>query len=353
MLKNRYQLLGVMSGTSLDGLDLAQVFFQLENGRWIYEFGACETLPYSDEWRERLASAIVLSEEPLELLDKKYTTYLALQIQEFIDRHKLKDLDAIASHGHTVFHRPDEGITKQIGNRAELAKLLRQTVVCDFRVQDVALGGQGAPLVPIGDRLLFGEYDYCINLGGFANLSFEKQGERIAFDICPVNICLNPLAQKLGLAFDNQGAIARSGNLIPELLKELEDLPFYQEAPPKSLGLEWVRENIDPILVRYSNRTEDILHTFTEHIALQIANSLHEGARVLFTGGGSFNTYLIERIGQHQNILTQRASDRLINFKEALIFALLGVLKLRDEVNCLRSVTGASRDHSSGKIINM
>ena len=196
MLKNKYHLVGVMSGTSLDGLDLAEVFFTLKDGQWIYEFGVCETLDYPQHWKEKLATAITMAEESLEILDKQYTTYLSLKIHEFIAQHNLCELDAIASHGHTVYHKPERGVTRQIGNRKELAALLKQTVVCDFRVQDVQLGGQGAPLVPIGDRLLFGEFEYCVNLGGFANISFEQDDRRIAYDLCPVNICLNPLAEK-------------------------------------------------------------------------------------------------------------------------------------------------------------
>lgn len=352
MLKKHFHVLGVMSGTSLDGIDLAEVFFTRNDRGWSYEFGVCETLSYPSHWKQKLATAIVLSAAELEVLDTEYTAYLARQIDQFISKDKLTDLDAIASHGHTVIHRPDEGYTKQIGNRPEIAQMLNQTVVCDFRVQDVELAGEGAPLVPIGDRLLFGDFDYCINLGGFANISYEQHSERIAYDLCPVNICLNPLAERLGRPFDKGGNLARSGKVIPGFLEQLNKLLYYHMDYPKSLGLEWVRAKIDPLMAQYDNKPEDLLNTFTAHIAQQIAKPIAEGSRVLFTGGGAYNTYLMECIRAQKELAVVAASTVLIEFKEALIFALLGVLRLRNEVNVLSSVTGALNDHSSGVIFN-
>ena len=341
-----------MSGTSLDGIDLAEVFLTWENEQWIYEFGACETLEYPEEWRAKLQTAIVLSKDRLEELDKQYTTYLALQINDFIRTRGLSDLDAICSHGHTVFHKPEEGLTLQIGNRPELAQLLQQTVVCDFRVQDVQLGGQGAPLVPIGDRLLFGNYDACVNLGGFANISFELQGDRMAFDLCPVNSVLNPLANQLGKPYDENGYLAKNGQLNQDLLNALNSLEYYKQHPPKSLGLEWVKEKVDPILGNFRIKPEDLLRTFTEHAAQQIVACLEENSKVMFTGGGAFNGFLMQQIQKQKAFDLEIPERQLIEYKEALIFALLGVLKLRNEVNCLSSVTGASKDHSSGNIFN-
>ena len=217
-------------------------------------------------------------------------------------------------------------------------------------MQDVALGGQGAPLVPIGDQLLFSEYDYCLNLGGFANCSFERDNKRIAYDICPVNIVLNELAQQLGKPYDDGGNIARSGTIDINLLDVLNTLQFYKMEPPKSLGLEWVKQFIFPVIIKAEISVEDAIATFTEHVAIQLAKQFEEGSSAFITGGGAYNSYLLERLKYHKNISVVLPDAKLLEFKEALIFGLLGVLRLRDEVNCLASVTGAERDHSSGNI---
>jgi len=341
-----------MSGTSLDGIDLAEIFFDYANVKWNFNILAAETVPYSSFWKDELREAINYSEEKLERLDFKYTEKLSEEILKFIRKHNILEIDAVCSHGHTVLHQPEKGFTYQIGNLPRISKLLGQTVVCDFRMQDVELGGQGAPLVPIGDKLLFSEYDYCLNLGGFANCSFEKDGQRMAFDICPVNIVLNKYAEKLGKDFDEDGKLAASGNLDEGLLQKLNALTFYTEKPPKSLGLEWVREYIFPLLEAYEICSEAILRTFTEHIALQLANHFSEKASVLITGGGAYNSFLIDRLKNIASVEVVIPSTEILEYKEALIFGLLGVLKLRNEVNCLASVTGAKKDHSSGKIFN-
>ena len=240
----------------------------------------------------------------------------------------------------------------QIGNLPKLASLIGQRVVCDFRVADVVLGGQGAPLVPIGDQLLFSEYDYCLNLGGFANCSFEADGKRIAYDICPVNIVLNPLAEKLGYPYDDKGLIAKSGGVSLMLSEALRILPYYKEHPPKSLGLEWVQATIQPLLDTTEIDVKDKLRTLTDHFGHQIGRQFKKGSSILVTGGGAYNTYLLKRITYNKDVELVIPSPQLIEYKEALIFGLLGVLKLRDEVNCLASVTGAARDHSSGKVFN-
>lgn len=340
-----------MSGTSLDGIDLAEIIFNYCEEKWSFEILAAETVPYTSFWKDELRDAINYSEEKLERLDFKYTEKLSEEISKFIRKNAIHEIDAICSHGHTVLHQPNRGFTYQIGNLPRIAKMLGQTVVCDFRTQDVELGGQGAPLVPIGDKLLFSEYDYCLNLGGFANCSFEKDGERIAFDICPANIVLNKYAEKLGKDFDDEGKLAASGNIDTDLLNKLNSLPFYAEKAPKSLGLEWVKENIFPILDDYETSSEDILRTFTEHIAIQLSKQFSKNASILITGGGVYNSFLIERLKSLASIDVIIPSPQIVEYKEALIFGLLGVLKLRDEVNCLASVTGASKDHSSGKIM--
>jgi len=346
-----------MSGTSLDGIDLAQIIFDVsENGTWSYKVIASETLSYTKGWKDKLQKAISFSDKNLTILNSEYTLYLAEVISEFISRKKISKLDAVCSHGHTVLHQPQKGITLQIGNLPEIASLINQKVVCDFRVQDLGLGGNGAPLVPIGDRLLFSEYDYCLNLGGFANISFEEKrnnnegSKRVAYDVCPVNIALNYLAEQIGFLFDESGNLARSGKLSKKLFQQLNDLPFYKMIPPKSLGLEWVKKEVFPLLKSSAISIEDQLHTITEHVAFQLSSIFKKDSTILVTGGGAYNSYLIERINNYKKINLIIPPAELIEFKEALIFALLGILKLRNENNCLKSVTGAKKDHSSGLV---
>jgi len=340
-----------MSGTSLDGIDLTQLQFHISpDNKWTFKILKGETIAYPSIWKNKLKEAISFSEEELTILNENYTHYLAKVINSFIQKHALTNLDAVCSHGHTILHKPDESITLQIGNLPKLANLINQRVVCDFRVQDVALGGQGAPLVPIGDRLLFNDFDCCLNLGGFANISSEVNGKRIAYDICEVNIVLNYLAEKLGFLYDDCGNLAKNGKLDKELETKLNELKYYNENPPKSLGLEWVKEYVFPILEASPTSIEDKLRTVTEHIAFQIAKQISINASVLITGGGAYNIFLISRIQFYKKLHIINASSILIDYKEALVFGLLGVLKLRKEINCLASVTGAKRNHSSGII---
>ncbi len=351
MKKSRYSVIGVMSGTSLDGIDL--VFTELDfSNKLNYKIIASQTISYPEDWRRRLSSGIDLDSHSLEKLDQEYTYYLAKVILKFVNRHELEHIDAICSHGHTIKHRPADGVTLQIGNLPELAKLLGLLVVCDFRVQDVKLGGQGAPLVPIGDKLLFSHYKYCINLGGFANISLEHNDQRIAYDICAVNTVFNHYMLQTGKEYDENGNLARSGKLHEELLRALNSLHYFGMKPPKSLGLEWVKSEVIPLINSYQLEIPDIMRTFTEHVAYQISQSLDDEREsdVLLTGGGTYNLFLVERMKAASNCRFRIPEDELINLKEALIFALLGVLKLREEINVLSSVTGAKKDHSSGRI---
>jgi len=344
--------IGLMSGTSLDGLDLVYVRFS-ENTSFTFEILYSETIAYTADWVNRLQQAITFSEDKLKALDIAYGKLLGEITNTFISKFQLKKIDLIASHGHTVFHDPNNGITLQIGNGPELAKLTQQKVVCDFRTQDVALGGQGAPLVPIGDELLFSEYDYCLNLGGFANISMQIKHERIAFDICPVNIVLNHYVNGLGLAYDDKGKIAKTGEVNVALLNKLNALPFYQQPFPKSLGLEWVKSNIFPLIDSYNLSTPAILRTFIEHVAIQITAQLPKtDKKLLITGGGVFNVFLIARIQELSKVIICIPTSEIIEYKEALIFALLGLLKVQNKVNVLASVTGAKKNHSSGKIFS-
>jgi anhydro-N-acetylmuramic acid kinase len=352
MKKDYYNVIGVMSGTSLDGVDLAHIQFEIKNNKWTFEILECETISYDSNWISILKTAVDYSKKQLQEVNKNYTQLLASIIVDFINKYSIENIDAVCSHGHTILHQPQNGFTLQIGNLPEIAKLTQQKVVCDFRVQDVLLGGQGAPLVPIGDRILFSEYDYCMNLGGFSNVSFEENNTRIAFDISAVNTVLNFYANQLGLDYDDKGQISKTGNCNPILLSELNNLDFYQKKHPKSLGFEFVKEVLLPIMERYSVSIEDKLCTFTEHIAIQIALALpKKKGSMLTTGGGAYNDFLIERIQYHipeMNIIIP--SKKILEFKEALIFALLGILKMQGEVNALQSVTGSKQDHSSGEI---
>lgn len=352
MFKEKYSVVGVMSGTSLDGIDLAHIVFTVVDGDWSFEMRETKTVSYSSDWLNKLQNAVSLSELELVVLNEEYTEYLATIIISFIQSYDINDIDAVCSHGHTVLHQPQRGITLQIGNLPQLATLIKQKVVCDFRVQDVVLGGQGAPLVPIGDRILFSDFDYCMNLGGFSNVSFESNGQRIAFDISPVNTVLNYFSQLLGYEYDDQGANSRLGNCNQELLTELNKLEFYSKTFPKSLGYEFVKNVVLPLIESYDLKAHDVLRTFTEHVAFQIGKALpNEVGKMLITGGGAYNSFLLERIKfflPKMEIVVPPA--KLLEFKEALIFGLLGILKLREEINVLSSVTGAKYNHSSGKI---
>ncbi len=338
-----------MSGTSLDGVDCAYV--QLgTNHRYSATIKQAKTYPYSSDWITKLTTAHNLSEEKLAQLNVEYTIYLSEVIHKFIDDFQLIVVDLISSHGHTILHQPDNGCTLQIGNLPQLATLTNYKIVCDFRVQDVNLGGQGAPLVPIGDELLFNEYEYCLNLGGFANVSTRLEDRRIAYDICPVNVVLNKYAQELGAAYDDKGAFAKAGVVQKQLLKQLNNLSFYKASAPKSLGIEWVYKHIFPIIESLDLTPKDVLATVTEHIAIQIAAQFSNNATVFVTGGGAYNMFLLERINFHKNVKCIVPDTKMLEFKEALIFALLGVLKIENKINVLSSVTGASRDHCSGVI---
>ena len=354
MNTQKYKGLGVMSGTSLDGIDCAVVEFSYINNQWKYVFIEGETIRYPESWVENLQNAIHLSETDLYLLNIEYTYFLGELLNNFLVTHHLNDIDFIASHGHTVLHQPENGITLQIGNLPLISDIISLPFVCDFRVQDVVLGGQGAPLVPIGDRLLFADYDYCLNLGGFSNISFEENKERIAFDICPVNTLLNHFAKKLGKDFDDSGNFAASGTINKELFNELNNLSFYNQQGPKSLGIEQVNAVYLPLIEKYPLRAQDHLATITEHIAYQIASVLKKGnSKLLVTGGGAFNEHLINRLKFYApNTIVVLGSKELIEFKEAIIFAFLGVLRIKEINNVLSSVTGASKDHCSGNIFN-
>ncbi|QIA08402.1 anhydro-N-acetylmuramic acid kinase [Draconibacterium halophilum] len=341
--------IGMMSGTSLDGLDIAAVEITEHDKKWSFKLQEAETISYTTEWKKRLQTAHILSGTELTALNAKYGLFLGEQARKFINNTKFAT-DLIASHGHTVFHQPENGFTLQIGSGAHLSTSSNCLTVCDFRTGDVVLGGQGAPLVPIGDRLLFSEFEYCLNLGGFANISYEEKEKRKAFDNCPVNIVLNPLAEKFDQPFDKNGELGRQGKVNEALLKKLNALSYYRHQPPKSLGREWIESEFLPILNKTELNTRDKMRTIYEHIALQITKDLSGDGKMLVTGGGAFNSFLMERMQALTSTEIILPETNLIDYKEAIVFAFMGVLRLREEINCLASVTGARKNSCSGVI---
>lgn len=353
MKNNTKYCLGVMSGTSLDGLDIAYLKIESETS-YQFEILKAVTIPYHPDWKKTLKDGFHLSGEALTKLDADYGIYLGNTINTFIVENNIENIDFIASHGHTIYHDPSESYTLQIGNGPYINTITGIKTICDFRTQDVALGGQGAPLVPIGDLLFFSQYDYCLNLGGFSNISMNENNQRIAYDICPVNIVMNHYVSSLNLEYDDKGKLASEGIIEKNLLNELNALPFYNAIKPKSLGYEFIVETIFPIINKYNLEIKDILRTFVEHIAQQIAKKIVSNAskKMLITGGGAYNTFLIERLKTYTKTELINPEDSIINYKEALVFGLLGYLKEQQKNNCLKSVTGARKDHSSGIIYN-
>lgn len=353
-----YKVIGLMSGTSLDGLDLAYCHLWKTNGNWNFSIKDAKTIAYSDKFRVKLKNAIHLPEEEHGKLHVEYGKYLGLRAKQFMEENNL-EVDFIASHGHTSHHRPDQGITFQLGEGQILSNTSGKTVVCDFRTKDVSLHGQGAPLVPIGDHLLFTKYDFCLNLGGISNVSFNGDGSRIAYDIGLANMPLNFITERLGIAYDNGGKRASTGTLNQNLLDELNQLPYYKLPYPKSTGYEFFYNQVVPLIENSEASDNDLLHTIIHHNCEQIAKRLLEhrsnkNSTVLVTGGGALNHYFIrvlkEKLGSHFELLIP--DKMIIDFKEALVFALMGVLRLEGKINVLSSVTGAEKDSSSGRLFN-
>ncbi|WP_375560052.1 anhydro-N-acetylmuramic acid kinase [Bernardetia sp. OM2101] len=389
-MKNIYYSIGLMSGTSLDGLDIALCKFENYNEEnkkknsslWKYKIINTKFVEYDKIWKQKLQNAHFLSAFKLKELETEWTKFLVDEVNKFVLQSELFDfssLDCLSSHGHTIFHQPYSkkegnnkggGFTLQIGNGAMLSAQTGFKVVCDFRQVDVALGGQGAPLVPIGDELLFSDYDFCLNLGGIANISFTKNkksiNSRFAFDICPCNMVLNYLSNKIGFKYDEGGKLAKEGKINDKLLQKLNDLGFYKQDYPKSLGREWVEEFVFPLLETQQPNQEksvikDLLHTCTYHSAFQMAESIKKveltlpkkeiKRKILVTGGGVHNDLLINYLSELlPEIEVEKGDETLIAYKEALIFAFLGVLRLREETNTLASVTGATKNSCGGSI---
>lgn len=336
----------------MDGVDIACCEFEYKAAAWHWNILQAETIPYSEQWRVRLAYLNQQSAENYHKTHVFYGHYLGQLVNNFLHQHGLQ-ADFVASHGHTIFHRPELGYTAQIGDGAALSAICGLPVVSDFRSMDLALKGQGAPLVPVGDKLLFGQYDACLNLGGISNISYQQDGKLIAYDISPCNIVLNRVARWLGMPYDAEGQLAASAAHDPDLLAELNELPYYSYQGAKSLGREWINEEFWPIVKMYTDVSEaEKMATLNLHIAQQIAVVVNKLGlnRVLVTGGGAFNKTLLANLGSNSNSLFEVPAAQLVNFKEALIFAFLGVLRIKNQDNVYRSVTGSKHNHVAGAL---
>ncbi len=350
-----------MSGSSLDGLDIVYTELHEDRGKWSFEILAADCYEYNEEWKERLKNAPSLSALEYQLLHAAYGHYLGEQVNRFIEANGLNyKVALIASHGHTSFHFPQQKMTAQLGDGAAIAAVTGLPVVSDLRAMDIAFGGQGAPIVPIGEKLLLGEADMFLNLGGIANISFRSENEYIAFDICPANRVLNSLAAKVGKPYDAGGEMASTGIISDDLLQKLNALSYYQEAPPKSLDNSFGADEVFPLIKSFGLTHNDSLRTFVEHIVIQIKAAIENNYKgqmannkLLVTGGGAFNSFLVGRLKEELNPLNIEViipDSQIVQYKEALIMALIGVLRWRQEYNVLSSVTGASRDSIGGAV---
>ena len=367
----RYSAIGLMSGSSLDGLDIAYCYFTLEKGHWNFEILKTDVVVYPDEWIQDIKHAPIANAKALWETHALLGNYFGEKVNEFIQKNSLqKKVDYVASHGHTIFHFPEKKFTTQIGDGAALAARTNLPVICDFRTADIADGGQGTPIVPIGDKLLFPAYKFCLNIGGIANISCKvappnsAQGEEqriVAFDLCSANQILNMLSNRLGKEYDADGKIAESGKLHKQLFAKLNALDYYSLTYPKSLDNSFSREKILPVLEQFQISVEDKMRTYVEHIAAQTAQHIQmilekeklkysDGEQMLVTGGGAFNKFLVKKIKEQTGIKVHVPEDSLVKFKEAVVIALMGVLRMRNEVNVLRSVTGASKDSIGGAV---
>ncbi len=359
---NHYRIIGLMSGSSLDGLDIAYCEFTYENETWNFKILQTEVVEFSAEGILRIKSLPTASAKEIAQAHTSLGNYFGKCVQEFIQKNSLQNkVDFIASHGHTIFHFPEKGFTTQIGNGAAIAAQTNLPVVCDFRSADMANGGQGTPIVPIGDKFLFADFKFCLNIGGIANISCKTETGIVAFDICAANQVLNFLANTFDKEYDAAGEIAASGELNAELLARLNEVKFCSLPFPKSLDNSFSRETILPLLEEFEISVEDKMRTYVEHIAVQIANhiqrivkkekiNLSSEDKILVTGGGAFNIFLIERIKAQTKLFIEIPDEELVKFKEALVIAFMGVLRKRNEVNVLKSVTGARKDTCGGAV---
>ena len=356
MSQKKFFAIGIMSGTSLDGLDIAYCSYIFKKNKWSFKFYEGETILYDELWKSKLSIAHTLPGAELMKLHSEYGKWIGKCCQAFIKRNGITKLDLIGSHGHTVFHQPQNNFTFQLGDGNAIYSTVGVPVIFDFRSLDVQLGGQGAPLIPVGDHYLFSEYDICLNLGGIANLSMEHKKKRIAFDVCFANMGLNFLMNTNGKNFDDGGALAKSGKVDGLLLKKLNSAyaSFRQSRP--SLAREQFEQIFLPILIDTQSSLEDRLHSFSESIVCQIRDAIGEKKKVkkiLVTGGGVKNKFLMARLKDVLNPKTKIIipNDQLIDFKEAIVFGLLGILRKQNQKNVLKSVTHSRKNSVSGLII--
>jgi len=366
-VKMIYKAIGLMSGSSLDGLDIVYAHLVETGGRWDFEILNAECYPYPQEWVEQLRSANGLTALAYQLLHTAYGHYTGQLVNNFINAFALHHkVDLIASHGHTAFHSPSDKMTAQLGDGAAIAAVTGLPVVSDLRAMDVALGGQGAPIVPIGEKLLLHQYQLLLNLGGIANISAKSGDNYIAFDVCAANRILNMLAAKEGKEYDENGAMAALGQVNEVLLESLNQLDYYHEGYPKSLANDFGVDVVFPLVEQACLSVNDALRTYAEHIVTQIKNAIviilqneysrsstTERNHLLITGGGALNSFLVSRLQEViRDLMTEIVvpDKMLINYKEALIMALIGVLRWREEYNVLSSVTGASRNSIGGAL---
>jgi len=353
-----YNVIGLMSGSSLDGLDIVYTVLEEVRGQWSFNIVEAECMPYVHEWAHELAHAAELPVGDFLKLHTRYGRYIGEQVNSFIRRYGLEHkVHFIASHGHTVFHEPASHTTAQIGDGAAIAAATGLPVISDLRSLDVALGGQGAPIVPIGDKLLFGNFDYWLNIGGIANMTVRHGESMLAFDICPANQILNKLAERAGKDFDYEGEMARAGVVLQGVLEKLNAQAYYEQDPPKSLSNEAAKNLAFPILFESGYNNNDMLRTMVQHIAEQIAAVVKkyphgkEEAQMLVTGGGALNNFLTEQLREALaplNVNPVVPYEQVAKFKEALVMALIGALRWREETNVMSSVTGALRDSIGG-----
>lgn len=343
-----------MSGSSIDGLDICFSIFWQTNQQWKFQIVAATTIEYSTIWKDRLLKAAKLNGRDLALLDREYGTHLGELADGFLKKNDL-EADLISSHGHTIFHQTDKNLSYQIGHGAFIAAATGKKVVSDLRSLDTALGGEGAPLVPVAEKYLFPNSKLFLNIGGIANVSIhtKKEDNLLGFDICIANQALNNLTKKhFGKEYDPEGSIAKSGNIVSSLLNKLAGIEFYQQAPPKSLGREFFENSIMPLIEDSSLDPKNILCTFTNHIANEIESAIQKVSSeksILISGGGAHNLFLMELLKQ-KGFQAIETSIEIIDNKEALSFAFLGLLRYLEIDNVHRSVTGASRNNCGGSI---
>lgn len=360
--------IGCMSGSSMDGLDICCVEFtgDVNSDLWGFRIMMGETIPYDKDWQDRLNSAANVSGLDLIKLHLDYGHFVGNQVAQFISNNNIENVQFVSSHGHTIFHQPENGITFQLGSGEATSSYLHVPFITDFRSKDVSLGGEGAPLVPCGERFLFRHNDICVNLGGIANVGIKGRNDNIGFDICPCNIVLNALAARENKRFqyDKDGDLARSGKVIGSILTELDNLQFYKDPPPKSLWKDYIQSEVFPIIDKNNHPTVDLLRTMTEHIAGRVADACIEAKetgeiqsdtepRVLITGGGALNKFLLELITEKltdAGFVFEAADENTINFKEALVCAFLGLRCLLGQENVFCEITGSRADSVSGSI---